>query len=183
MRANSPSWAGTSQHRIVYWNIHHYQFVSQSTKILITFIHSYELTSKCTCFIGSLLPGEPKYRCTIEEYDEACPWSPYELTSYKWCINIGPHYGLFSQLHWCIQRLGPVGSNHGSLARARARGTGSHTDRRTTTTSPRALSDPDDEGHGVGRGGGGQGRRPASVATRTAGASGGRMPTKLLSRS
>ena len=49
--------------------------------------------------------------------------------------------------------FGPVGSNHGSLARARARGAGSHTDRPTTATTPRALSDPEDEGHGVGRGG------------------------------
>ena len=81
--------------------------------------------------------------------------------------------------------IGPVSSNHGSLARARARGAGSHTDRPTTATSPRALPDPDDEGHGVGRVGGGQGRRPASEATRKAGASGTRMriPTKLLSRS
>ena len=81
------------------------------------------------------------------------------------------------------EALGPVGSNQGSLACAHARGAGSHTDRRTTATSPRALSDPDDEGHGVGRGGGGQGQRPASEATRTAGASGVRMPTTLLSRS
>ena len=45
----------------------------------------------------------------------------------------------------------------------------------------RALLDPDNEGHGVGRGGEGQGRRPASEATRKAGASGTRMrmPTKL----
>ena len=53
---------------------------------------------------------------------------------------------------------GPVGSNHGSLARARARGAGSHTDRRTTAACPRALSDPEDKGHGVGREGGGGGR-------------------------
>ena len=30
---------------------------------------------------------------------------------------------------------GPVGSNHGSLARARARGAGSHTDHWTTASS------------------------------------------------
>ena len=92
-------------------------------------------------------------------------------------------YILFTTPYSKYYVIGPVGSNHGSLARARARGAGSHTDRQTTATRTRALSDPDDEGHGVGRGGGGQGRRPASEATRTAGASGARMPTKLLSRS
>ena len=85
--------------------------------------------------------------------------------------------------YWHWYHFGPACSKRGSLARACARGAGSHTDRRTTATSPRALSEPDDVGHGVGRGGGGQGQRPASEATRTAGASGARMPTKLLSRS
>ena len=81
--------------------------------------------------------------------------------------------------------IGPVGSNHGSLARARARGAGSPWTAQSLLLALGRLPDPDDNGHGVGRGGEGQGRRPASEATRKAGASGMRMriPTKLLSRS
>ena len=88
---------------IVYRNTHHYQFVPQSTKILTTLLYCYKIVSKYIRFTGSLLLGELKYRWTIEEYYEACPWLPCKLTSWKWCVDIIPHHRLTSQWHWCIQ--------------------------------------------------------------------------------
>ena len=57
---------------------------------------------------------------------------------------------------WIVytKKIGPVGSNHGSLACARARGAGSPRTVQSLLLALRVLPDPDDEGHGVGRWGG-----------------------------